>query len=197
MFIYWNRGIRNPKNIIILENHSTFFSYKQIAEKGLDIFNFKPDILIYGEGKKIENSFSFIEEIADIENIKVLYFGDIDLEGFGIYYRLKERYPNIDINLQKEAYIHLLEICNREYHIGDSSASFQNDKRDKLSNFGSEFCHSEVKSVSIPIYLDYFIKEMGPSLNKQYLQKLLYLYENNLRIPQELINYEYLLKVIQ
>jgi hypothetical protein len=178
MFIYWNRGIKNPKNIIILENHSTFFSYKRIAEKDLSILGFTPDILIYGEGKKIENSFSFIEEIADIENIKVLYFGDIDLEGFGIYFRLKERYPNIDINLQKDAYIHLLELCNREY----------------VNPAG--FCHSEAKGV-IPLYLDFFIQEMAESLNQRNFQKLLYLYDNNLRIPQELINYEYLLKVIQ
>ena len=46
-------------------------------------------------------------------------------------------------------------------------------------------------------YLDFFIEEMGQFLDKKNLQKLLYLYNNNLRIPQELINYEYLLKVIQ
>ena len=79
MFIYWNRGIKDIKRVIILENHSTFFSYKRVAEDGRNIFGFAPDILIYGAGNKIENSFSFIEEIADISNIEVLYFGDVIL----------------------------------------------------------------------------------------------------------------------
>ena len=90
MFIYWNRGVKDPKNIIILENHSTFFTYKKVAENKGNILGFVPDALIYGEGKKIENSFSFLEEIADINNVEILYFGDIDSEGFGIYYRLKK-----------------------------------------------------------------------------------------------------------
>ena len=170
MFIYWNRGVKEPKNIIILENHSTFFSYKRIAEEGRSILGNSADILIYGEGKKIENSFSFIEEIANIENIQVLYFGDIDSEGFGIYYRLKERYSNIDIRIQKNAYINLLSICNRDYPLGNQ------EKR--------------------PIHLSFFIEEMGDKLDKKNLEKLQYVWDRNLRIPQELINYEYLLRVI-
>ena len=171
MFIYWNKGIENIKNIIILENNSTFFAYKRIVEGNREIFGFKPDILIYGEGKKIEKSLSFLEEISDISKVEVLYFGDIDSEGFGIYARLKERYPNINIQLQKEAYKNLISICTRDYPLGNQ------EKKD--------------------IYLNYFIEEINDYLDDTILEKIMHIWDNNFRIPQELINYEYLLKVKQ
>lgn len=170
MFIYWNRGTRDIRKVIILENHSTFFSYKKMAEKNKEIFGIAPDILIYGEGNKIENSFAFIEEIGDISNMEVYYFGDIDSEGFGIYTRLKERYPNAYIKLQKQAYVHLISLCNRNY-----------PWKGKVKN---------------QVYLDFFLKEMGDFLASDLRDKLINIWEKDFRIPQELINYEYLLKVI-
>ena len=171
MFIYWNRGIENIKKIIILENHSTFFAYKRIAEKGGSIFGFIPDAIIYGEGKKIENSFSFIEEIANLSDIEVLYFGDIDSEGFGIYSRLKERYPDVNIRLQSDAYLHLISICNRYYPLDGQKKN--------------------------PKYLNCFLDEMTDHLDDKSLKKLQYIWDKDFRIPQELINYEYLLRVIK
>lgn len=169
MFIYWNKGIRDIKNMIILENHSTFFTYKRTAEEKGDIFGFSPDILIYGEGKKIENSFSFLEEIADVSKVEVLYFGDIDSEGFGIFYRLKERYPNINLKLQYEAYNHLISKCDRHYSLGSQEKN--------------------------PVYLKNFLEDTKDHLYDTSFEKIKYIWENNFRIPQELINYDYLLKV--
>lgn len=171
MFIYWNRGTKNIKNVIILENHSTFFSYRKIAEEGKNIFGVDPDIIIYGEGNKIENSFSFIDEIAEPSKIKVLYFGDIDSEGFGIYARLKGRYPEVNINLQKDAYAHLIHLCNRNYIRISQSKKSQ--------------------------YLNCFLQDMEGCLDLDSIEKLKRIWDNNFRIPQELINYEYLLKVIR
>lgn len=169
MFIYWNRGTRDIKNVIILENHSTFFSYKRIAEKGKAIYGFYPDILIYGEGKKIESSFSFMEEVADLSNIKVLYFGDVDSEGFGIYSRLKGRYEGVDISLQRDAYLDLISLCQSDYPSNQSLNS---------------------------LYLQCFLDEMEDFLGAKLRTKFLDIWEKGYRIPQELINYEYLLKVI-
>ena len=170
MFIYWNRGIKDIKNIIILENHSTFFAYKRMAEENGQIFGFKVDALIFGEGKKIESSFSFIEEIAIVDDLNVLYFGDIDPEGFGIYARLKARYPNVNIELQRRAYRDLIGISNKDY---------PQDGQNKNQE-----------------YLEFFLEEMGKDLNETNIKKLKYIWEEDLRIPQELITYEYLLKVI-
>lgn len=169
MFIYWNRGIQNIKKIIILENHSTFFTYKRIAENRGNIFGFVPDVLIYGEGKKIESSFLFLEEIADVTDVEVLYFGDIDPEGLGIYYRLKERYNGMNINLDHNAYKHLISISNRYYP-----------------------ADRQQKNLS---YLNYFLEEMEKYLDEKNIEKLKYIWDNDFRIPQELINYEYLLRV--
>ena len=169
MFIYWNRGTSDIRNGIILENHSTFFSYKRIAEKRGDLFGFVPDILIYGEGKKIESSMSFLNEIADTGKVKLLYFGDVDSEGFGIYHRLKERYPEIDIKLQSEAYEHLIKLCERGYPLGEQK-----------------------KNES---HLRYFIDEIKEQVSCSVIEKLENIWNSDFRIPQELINYEYLLKV--
>lgn len=166
MFIYWNRGIQNIKNVIVLENHSTFFTYKKIAESKGSIFGFAPDALIYGEGKKIENSFSFMEEIADISNIEVLYFGDIDSEGFGIYKRFKERYPEVNMRLQHQAYAHLISLCNRYYPLNGQKKNNE--------------------------YLNCFLDEMNDYLDDESLRKIQHIWDNDFRIPQELINYEYL-----
>ncbi|MBM7614030.1 Wadjet anti-phage system protein JetD domain-containing protein [Alkaliphilus hydrothermalis] len=169
MFIHWNRGVQNVKNIIILENHSTFFTYKRFVEKYEEIFGYTPDALIYGEGKKIEGSLTFLEEIANLSEVEILYFGDFDSEGLGIYYRLKARYPMLNIKLQFSAYIHLLSVCNRDYSLGG-----QQKKQ---------------------LYLDFFLTEITQYLDDDMLNKLLYIWENDFRIPQELINYEYLVKV--
>jgi len=169
MFIYWNRGVTHIKRIIILENHSTFFAYKRAAEDHGEIFGFRPDALIYGEGKKIEDSLSFLEEITDPAKVEVLYFGDIDAEGYGIYYRLKQRYTDINIKLQHEAYTHLITLCKREY-----PSEGQNKKQ---------------------MYLDIFLEEMATYLKEGDLKKLKLIWDMDMRIPQELINYEYLLKV--
>lgn len=168
MFLYWNRGTQDIKNVIILENHSTFFSYKRRAEEGKDIFGFKPDILIYGGGNKIENSFAFIDELADPSKIKALYFGDVDSEGFGIYSRLKARYNKIDINLQKQAYRELIAIVSRDYK--------------KISKKKND------------LYLHSFLEEMQGYLDQELEDKLKAIWYGDFRIPQELIDYEYLLK---
>ena len=169
MFIYWNRGIKDVKRVIILENHSTFFSYKRICEEGKDIFGFSPDILIFGQGKKIINSFSFIQELADFKNLKVLYFGDIDPEGFGIYRGLKEKFQDVDISLELDAYVNLLKSSQRKYH-----------------------CIGQRKNIKD---LNFVVDEFCSSSLNEYAEKLIELWNNDARIPQELITYEYIVKL--
>ncbi|MBU5591851.1 hypothetical protein KQI89_08740 [Clostridium sp. MSJ-4] len=168
-FIYWNRGVSNIKTIIILENHSTFFSFKKAVQSGIDIFGIEPDALIFGYGNKILSSFSFIDEIADPSTIKVYYFGDIDPVGFSIYVGLREKYSNIDINLLAPAYIELLKICNKDYS-----------------------CKDHVKKQK---HLDLMLKELRQFSCETYQDRIKRLWELKLRIPQELITYEYLLKM--
>lgn len=45
------------------------------------------------------------------------------------------------------------------------------------------------------VYLNCFLEEMKDYLDEREFIKLKYIWDNDFRIPQELINYEYLLKV--
>jgi len=169
-FIYWNKGVSNIKTIIILENHSTFFAFKKAVQSGIKIFGIEPDALIFGYGKKIIKGFSFIDEIARSEEIVVYYFGDMDPEGYYIYGALRERYPAINISLLVEAYIELMKICRVNYP------------------------HEEGQ-VKRKVYLKYVIDEIVQKSYETYVEKVMKLWELNYRIPQELITYEYLIKL--
>ncbi|MGH4140072.1 Wadjet anti-phage system protein JetD domain-containing protein [Clostridium sp.] len=169
-FIYWNKGVSNIKTIIILENHSTFFAFKKAVQSGIKIFGIEPDALIFGYGKKIIKGFSFIDEIAIPDEIVVYYFGDMDPEGYYIYGALRERYPAINIKLLVEAYIELMKTCKINYP------------------------HEEGQ-VKRKLYLKYIIDEIKQQSYESYVENVMKLWELNYRIPQELITYEYLLKL--
>ena len=167
-FIYWNKGVKDIKTVIILENHSTFFSFKKAVQKGINIFNITPDALIFGYGKKIISSFSFIDEIADPANLKVYYFGDMDPEGYSIYCSLRDKYKDIDISLLLEAYAALIRLNKRKYPCKEQLKNIEH-----LNKVIEEFKHVDIKAD---------------------IEKVIKLWEENYRIPQELITYEYLLR---
>ena len=82
-------------NILIIENKDTFYSALKYLQRTSDreIYGVKLDMLIYGEGKKIVKSFSFINEVFVGTSIdRVYYFGDLDFEGIGIYNSLASKY---------------------------------------------------------------------------------------------------------
>ncbi|MFZ5987940.1 MAG: Wadjet anti-phage system protein JetD domain-containing protein [Bacillota bacterium] len=82
-------------NILIIENKDTFYSVLKYLERKPDkkLYGISIDMLIYGEGKKIVNSFSFLNEVAMGTPIdRVYYFGDLDFEGIGIFNSLASKY---------------------------------------------------------------------------------------------------------
>lgn len=97
------------KSVLIVENKDTFWTAKKQL---LDIRrNPEIDLLIYGEGKKILQSFSYISEYDIDPNIDVIrYFGDIDPEGINIFCDLKHKYPEYGIVPFIQAYVNTLEI---------------------------------------------------------------------------------------
>ncbi len=167
MFAYWNRGVRQIKTAIILENHSTFFTFKRAAAKGYDLFGIIPDAIIYGQGKDIISSFAFIHEIADIGGLKVFYFGDIDPEGYMIYKSLRETYPSVNISLQLDAYKNLLD-------------------------FGKSYPIKKAQNTNIE-NLNFVISEFAENNYHETVKHLKRLWYANRRIPQEFITYEYLI----
>lgn len=96
------------RTIYIIENKDTFWSFKYHIMDSPSIL--KPDMLIYGEGKKILSSFNFVDEYDIDPGYDVLiYFGDLDPEGINIMCALKEKYPQYKIEPFIEGYKAILE----------------------------------------------------------------------------------------
>ena len=86
-----------PLHILIVENKDTFFSFKALLHENITTWNgisFK--LLIYGEGRKILRSLSFLGELfaGGVVPSRALchYFGDLDPEGIAIYDELVQTY---------------------------------------------------------------------------------------------------------
>lgn len=110
---YYSASRKIPQTVLILENKDTFYSMRRhlmdhLAE-GCNIernawpgriFGVEIGTLVYGAGKGILRSyedFRFCVEphINDSKN-QILYFGDLDYEGIGIYERLAVLFDNED-----------------------------------------------------------------------------------------------------
>lgn len=97
-FFYYRRGVDShgpTKNALIVENKDTFFSLKSLFQAGYYSWNDTSfDLLIYGEGHKIEKSFAFFWELEEYRdcNMQFYYFGDLDPEGIAIWHQLRIRY---------------------------------------------------------------------------------------------------------
>lgn len=125
-------------------------------------------MVIYGEGKKILKSFLYIKEF-DISNTnRILYFGDIDYEGINICMSLIHSYPNFNIQIFKNAYRKCLEL--------EENLQKMHHNQNKVKHYIEEFC-----------------KDFDTSSQ----EKLKYIFENNCYIPQEILTFEELKKVIE
>ncbi len=97
-FVFFDvRGIERAENVLalIVENLDAFISLHRSLQAGAELpGGLRPGFLIYGEGKKILQSFQFVREIAGLANRDgdYQYFGDLDYEGIGIYNDLSARY---------------------------------------------------------------------------------------------------------
>jgi hypothetical protein len=91
--------LQECRDALVVENLSLFHTVRRVLEQEGHALGLRPDILIYGEGKKIEASLGFLNDIADVSALQVHYAGDIDPEGWGIYRRLKQKYDGVRIRI--------------------------------------------------------------------------------------------------
>lgn len=107
---------KDPKCVLIIENKDTFWSFKRILfDDGLNLDPLTDtDVLIYGEGNKIINSFQFTCEYGLTEKDNYLYFGDLDPEGINILYTLKKRFPEYDIHVFTDCYRYMMDLSDME-----------------------------------------------------------------------------------
>ncbi|MDD2432341.1 MAG: DUF2220 family protein [Clostridia bacterium] len=88
------KGTKEIK-VLIVENKDTFFSLKELFQQGIYTWaDYVFSLLIYGEGRKIQKSFRFYEELGEYQKYQAdfYYFGDLDPEGIRIWYDLQKEY---------------------------------------------------------------------------------------------------------
>ncbi|AWV34564.1 hypothetical protein CD191_19160 [Paenibacillus odorifer] len=169
-FIYF-RSLVPVRNILIVENKSFFHSAKRLMLSEKKICGLFPDMLIYGEGWKIDSSLLFLEEL-DIDPLQttLLYVGDMDKAGLDIYGKLKVSYPDLNLKLALPIYEQMMKLTEEPYMYNVP----QSCNPDHLHNVLQEFSNY-------------------PEL-KLYMERLL---EEDRRVPQEILNYEVMARLAE
>lgn len=127
------------RNIFIVENKDTFWSFKRNIMNSSS--RIKVDMLIYGEGKKIISSFKFVNEygVSPLSD-RFFYFGDLDLEGINIYCELLDQYPQYEISPFDEGYQAVLEIGLKKEPV--KTPKKQKIKKENIARFIQAFEHA-------------------------------------------------------
>jgi hypothetical protein len=73
-------------------------------------------LLIYGEGRKIERSLAYFRELPEYQHKanRLYYFGDIDPEGIAIYECTTELYAELSLEPCRRFYAAMLELVGRQ-----------------------------------------------------------------------------------
>lgn len=113
-FAYFSLTRKVPQKLLIIENKDTFFSLRRFLLAGNErLFGEKISTLIYGAGKRVISSFQEFAASAEPymldEANELLYFGDLDYEGIGIYENLAVSFAQQgEIRPFKPAYLAML-----------------------------------------------------------------------------------------
>ncbi|MGY5239438.1 Wadjet anti-phage system protein JetD domain-containing protein [Clostridium tertium] len=164
---YYSIGDNIPHNILIIENMDTFYTFRKHLMNNLnDFLGINIETVIYGKGKGIEksiNDFDIVvdEKVSDIRNT-IYYLGDLDFEGIIIYENLelsvREKYC---IKPFVEGYKRMIDKAL------ENNYELQPTKENQNKNIKD-------------IFLNYF--------DDYYKKKILNILNNNLYIPQEILN---------
>lgn len=125
-FEFWeNARALDQHEVLIVEGLPTYNTIKEILLKGFPwIFGPLPYFLIWGEGYRIESTINYLHEItSDVKELKIRYLGDMDYEGFNIYFNLKRKNKDLNIILAHSLYEFLSK------HVANFSAKVHKDQR--------------------------------------------------------------------
>lgn len=159
--------------LLIMENKDIWFNIRRrmYEDDAREILGTHIDGAVYGAGNRVSEAGALSEytRFMGAEAVKYLYWGDIDRAGLNIFLSLVKNNPGLDITLFVPAYAEMLHLSeNRD--IPDSD-----DHREQMGNYED-------------------IYALFSNEDKDQLIKLI---ENNKRLPQEIINYESLLKMMR
>ncbi|MEH7378137.1 Wadjet anti-phage system protein JetD domain-containing protein [Neobacillus drentensis] len=161
-FVFWmkqGKEIKDIQRVLIVENLSFFHtSIKLLEASQLD---YEPELIIYGEGTKIERSFSFFFRIFPPKPYLFYYAGDLDAAGYGILIRLIEKYSDSCIQPALKIYRKMIQCLEQR----------NNQKQGQTQNIKYR-----------DAFFQWFTEE------EQGL--LMQLWQENMRIPQEVLNKE-------
>ncbi|MCM3765558.1 Wadjet anti-phage system protein JetD domain-containing protein [Neobacillus niacini] len=161
-FVFWmkqGKELKDIQRVLIVENLSFFHtSIKLLEDHQLD---YEPELIIYGEGTKIERSFSFFFRMFPPKSYLFYYAGDLDAAGYGILIRLIEKYPDCSIQPALKIYRKMLECLDQK-----------NDQK--------------IGQIQNLKYRDLFLKWFTEEEQVQLRQ----LWHENKRIPQEVLTVE-------
>lgn len=164
-YLQFNTPIRT---VLIAENKDAFYDIKKLAMgKLFRLWDTTFDLLVYGEGNHIEQSFAFMEELTTAADVTVWYWGDIDYAGIGMYQRLAKNFPQARIMPHCRLYAEMLD---REQNPPPQKTKVA--KADK----------------KIDGFLSFFTEE-----RKQQIRRIL---EKGRRIPQETLPYQIMSELV-
>ncbi|MGX6441815.1 Wadjet anti-phage system protein JetD domain-containing protein [Neobacillus sp. K501] len=161
-FVFWmkqGKEIKDIQRVLIVENLSFFHTSIKLLE--VSQLDYEPELIIYGEGTKIERSFSFFFRMFPAHNFLFYYAGDLDAAGYGILTRLIEKYPDCCIQPALKIYRKMLECIDQK-----------NDQK-----------QGQTKNLK---YRDTFFQWFTEEEQKL----LMLLWQENKRIPQEVLTIE-------
>ena len=166
---------KEKMTILIIENKDTWYTLRKIAKdnkmRTIKILGTPIDGLIYGEGNKITKPNAledYEKEMLDTQ-AKFIYWGDLDFTGIDMFERVKKSNKKINIKLFTSIYEKMIELAENE----------------DLQEIHKE----QNKNINLNDFLYNFEKQETQEQIKQIL-------ETNKYIPQEILNYEELKKVI-
>lgn len=165
-FIYYNTHY-NSKDALIVENKDTWYTMRKLLKEYNSICGFDFGAIIYGEGRKIQSSFEYMEadDTRDIHDINTFYyFGDIDSSGIDILYKLRERYPQYSIFPFEPGYAFL----------------YKNRRRGRT------------KELQMPVPISIQEVRVLDFLGEDAVNDIFTICNHDYIIPQELLNYEVL-----
>lgn len=152
-FAYFALTRQTPQKILIIENKDTFFSMRRHLLAGNELlFGEQISTLIYGAGKRVISCFQEFAVSAepymlDAAN-ELLYFGDLDYEGLGIYETLAESFAEQgSIKPFVPAYLAMLQ-KSKGYHKLPTTKEEQNrNLRGSFFNYFSAEVQKEMQNI--------------------------------------------------
>lgn len=165
-----------PEQVLVIENKDTWFTMRKLMiEFGAEhFFEIPIDCLIYGEGNKITQKNSSLEQYLNIDRPfhgSVWYWGDLDPEGIGFFLSTRTVNPNLHIHLFLPAYHEMLRLFEQ-----------------RLVEPHLEMQYRVRTSQKHPSHVEEFYALFSNHFAVQ-LQKLL---DQGYYIPQEILNYQLL-----